>query len=127
MNDGFPGLGWFKRWAAFLEKDFDFTKHGRWLSTSIAFRVDQETVVVELDRGLVLDIREGHAETEFLISGTREQWSYLFDKGWGFIRLYRAQVLTVRGDVVRLMQNLTAIFFVVEAMKRYDLSLRAKA
>lgn len=127
-TDSFPSLGWFKRYAAFMEKDFDFTKHGRWLSTSIAFRIDQETVVVDLDRGIVLDIREGYDEdAEFLISGTSEQWSYLFDKGWGFIRLYRAQVLTVRGDIVRLMQNLTAIFFVVEAMKRYELGIRAKA
>lgn len=128
MTDAFPSLGWFKRYAAFMEKDFDFIKHGRWLTTTIAFRVDQDTMVVDLDRGLVLDIREGHDEdAEFLISGTTEQWDHLFLKGWGFIRLYRAQVLTVRGDIVRLMQNLSAIFFVVEAMKRYDLSIRAKA
>lgn len=127
MTDAFPSLGWFKRYAAFLEKDFDFTKHGRWLSTTIAFRVDQSSTVMTLDRGLVLDLKEGFEETEFLISGSRDEWSYLFDKGWGFIRLYRAQVLTVRGDVVRLMQNLTPIFFVVEAMKRYDLSLRSAA
>jgi hypothetical protein len=127
VTDAFPSLGWFKRYAAFLEKDFDFTKHGRWLTTSIAFRIDQSTVVMKLDRGIVLDLHEGFEETEFLISGTSEQWSYLFDKGWGFIRLYRAQILAVRGDIVRLMQNLSAIFFVVEAMKRYDLSVRAKA
>jgi hypothetical protein len=127
VTDSFPSLAWFKRYAAFMEKDFDFIKHGRWLTTSIAFRVDQETTVMELDRGLVLDLREGGEETEFLISGTREQWDHLFVKGWGFIRLYRAQILTVRGDIVRLMQNLSAIFFVVEAMKRYDQSIRAKA
>lgn len=126
MNS-FPSVSWFRDFAAYLEKDVDFAKHGRWLQVSIAVRVDREIVVLRLDRGLVLDVSAGHGEADFLIWGSRDQWDHLFVKKWGLVRLYRSQTLGIRGDTVRLMQNWKPIFFVVEAMKRFDEQLATQS
>jgi hypothetical protein len=115
----FPDVAWFRQFAAFLERDEDFRRHGPWLTARIAFRVDQETVVVALDRGLVLDVAPGHGEFDFLVKGTREQWAFLFDARWGLVRLYRTGTLAIRADPVRLMQNWKSLFFLVEAMKSF--------
>jgi hypothetical protein len=115
----FPALDWFRALAYFLERDEDFRKHCAWTSARIGFRCDQETVVATFDRGLVLDLASGHAECDYLISGTREQWGFLFDAGWGLVRLYRSGTLIIRADPVRLMQNWKAIFFIAEGMKHF--------
>ena len=118
----FPGPGWFRQLGGFLERDEDFRKHAAWLCARIAFRADQEMVTVSFDRGLVLEVTPGGHDFDFLISGTREQWSFLFDAGWGLVRLYRSGTLTMRGDPVRMMQNWKAIFFVTEGMKKFALA-----
>ena len=119
VKTAFPASVWFRELASFLESDEDFRKHAAWLTARIAFRCDQEAVTVFFDRGLVLDISAGGAEFDYLISGTREQWGFLFDAGWGLVRLYRSGTLTMRGDPVRMMQNWKAIFFITEGMKKF--------
>ncbi len=74
---------------------------------------------MSFDRGLVLDVAPGHREFDYLISGSRDQWRYLFEIGWGLVRLYRSGTLVIRGDPVRLMQNWKAIFFIAEGMKKF--------
>lgn len=118
-NASFPEAVWFRRLAGFLETDDDFRSHCKWLTARIAFRCDQDTVVMTFDRGLVLDIASGHSEFDFLICGTRDQWRYLLEVGWGLVRLHRSGTLTVRADPVRLMQNWKAIFFIAEGMKTF--------
>ena len=115
----FPHTDWFRSLAGFLEKDEDFRKHCAWTTARIAFRCDQDMVIVMFDRGLVLDVSAGHSDFDYLISGTREQWDFLFGAGWGLVRLYRSGTLTIRGDPVRLMQNWKAIFFITEGMKSF--------
>ncbi len=119
VKAAFPAAGWFRELASFLERDEDFRKHAAWLTARIAFRCDQEAVTVVFDRGLVLDVSAGGADFDYLISGTREQWGFLFDAGWGLVRLYRSGTLTMRGDPVRMMQNWKAIFFITEGMKKF--------
>lgn len=119
VKTAFPAAGWFSELASFLERDEDFRKHAAWLTARIAFRCDQEMVTVFFDRGLVLEITAGDREFDCLISGTREQWGFLFDAGWGLVRLYRSGTLTMRGDPVRMMQNWKAIFFITEGMKTF--------
>ena len=118
----FPELEWFTGYSAYVETDEDFRRHGRWFVASIAFRVDQEVVTVAFDRGLALKVEQGLGEHDFLISGSRAQWDYLFQKQWGLVRLYRSQTLQVRGDPVRRMKEWKPIFFIVEAMKRFEQS-----
>jgi hypothetical protein len=118
-NASFPDPGWYRRLAGFLERDDDFRAHGNWLTARIAFRTDQDMVLMTFDRGIVLDVAPGYGEFDYLISGSREQWKYLFDAGWGLVRLYRSGTLTIRGDPVRLMQNWKAIFFITEGMKKF--------
>lgn len=118
-NTPFPDSAWFRRLAGFLEQDEDFRTHCKWLTARIAFRCDQETVVMTFDRGFVLDVAAGNSESDYLISGTRDQWRYLFEIGWGLVRLHRSGTLTIRADPVRLMQNWKAIFFIAEGMKRF--------
>ncbi len=118
-NASFPEVAWFRRLAGFLEQDEDFRAHCKWLTARIAFRCDQDTVVLAFDRGLVLDVSAGNGESDFLISGTRDQWRYLFAVGWGLVRLHRSGTLTIRADPVRLMQNWKAIFFMAEGMKKF--------
>ena len=118
-NASFPDPGWFRRVAGFLERDPDFRAHSTWLTARIAFRVDQDMVVMTFDRGVVLDVAAGYGEFDYLVSGTRAQWDYLFVAGWGLVRLYRSGTLTIRGDPVRLMQNWKAIFFIAEGMKNF--------
>ena len=115
----FPSEAWFRGFGSSLEKDEDFLKHGRWLTAWIGFRVDQTMHALLFDRGLVMDVAPGYRETDFLISGTSDQWSYLFDRHWGLVRLYRSQTLSIRGDPVQLMQNWKPVFFIVEGMKRF--------
>ncbi|MDR5823641.1 hypothetical protein [Caballeronia sp. LZ043] len=115
-----PARAWFQRFAGHLEQDDDFRAHGRWLTARIAYRCDQQTVVMQIDRGIVLDVVEGYSESDYLISGTREQWNVLFEAGWGLVRLYRTGTLTVRADPVRLMQNWKALFFITEAMRHFS-------
>ena len=115
----FPAPAWFRDLAGFLERDEDFRKHAAWLTARIAFRADQDLVTVSFDRGLVLEVAAADGDFDFLISGTREQWAYLFDAGWGLVRLYRSGTLTMRGDPVRMMQNWKAIFFITEGMKAF--------
>jgi hypothetical protein len=110
---------WFQDFSSFVEKDDDFIAHGRWFTGTIGFRCDQTTVSVRFDRGFVLSVKSGYDDPEYLISGTTDQWSYLFEKKWGLVRLYRSQTLTVRADGVKLMQNWKTIFFIVESMKRF--------
>ncbi len=119
MN-AFPAEDWFHAFGAYLEGDPDFVRHGRWFAATIGFRTGQQTVTMRLDRGMVLDVRPGYEDPDYLISGSRDQWSYLFERKWGLVRLYRSQTLAVRGDPVRLMQNWKPIFFIVEAMKRFE-------
>ena len=119
VKTAFPAADWFRELASFLERDEDFRKHAAWLTARIAFRCDQETVTVFFDRGLVLEIGAGGADVDYLISGTREQWGFLFDAGWGLVRLYRSGTLMMRGDPVRMMQNWKAIFFITEGMKQF--------
>jgi hypothetical protein len=123
----FPATPWFQHLAGFLEEDADFRKHAAFLTTRIGFRADQALTTVAFDRGLVLEVKPGALDYEFLVSGTREQWDYLFERKWGLVRLYRSGILTVRGDPVRLMQNWKAIFFIVEGMKRFAESLPPNA
>lgn len=118
----FPSPEWFKGFAAFVEADEDYRKHGRWFRGTIGFRVDQETVSVDFDRCLVMAVRPGADDPDFLISGSRAQWDFLFVRLWGLVRLYRSQTLLVRGDPVRLMKEWKPIFFIVEAMKRFEQS-----
>lgn len=118
-NALFPDAAWFRRLAGFIESDEDFRAHCKWLTARIAFRCDQDTVVMAFDRGLVLDIAGGHGESDFLIAGSRDQWRYLFEVGWGLVRLHRSGTLTIRADPVRLMQNWKAIFFITEGMKKF--------
>ena len=119
VKTAFPATDWFRDLASFLECDEDFRKHAASLTARIAFRCDQEAVTVFFDRGLVLDIGVGSVDFDYLISGTREQWGFLFDAGWGLVRLYRSGTLTMRGDPVRMMQNWKAIFFITEGMKKF--------
>lgn len=116
----FPSEEWFRGFAAYLETDPDYLHHGRWFAASIGFRVDQDTVTIRFDRGMVLDVARGYADPDYLISGSTEQWSYLFEMKWGLVRLYRSQTLAIRGDPVRLMQNWKPVFFIVEALKRFE-------
>lgn len=116
----FPDFDWFKRFAAFVETDEEYLRHGRWFRGSIGFRVDQAVVTIDFDRCLALDVIDGLAKPDFLISGSREQWKRLFDDKWGLVRLYRSQTLIIRGDPVRLMKEWKPIFFIVEAMKHFD-------
>ena len=119
----FPAPAWFRELAGFLERDEDFRKHAAWLTARIAFRVDQEMVTVAFDRGLVLEVAPSQGGGyDYLISGTRAQWGYLFEAGWGLVRLYRSGALTMRGDPVRMMQNWKAIFFITEGMKAFALT-----
>jgi hypothetical protein len=115
----FPSRDWFQRLAGFLERDEDFRTHGRWLETRLALRVDQQITVMNFSRGQVLDVSEGLSPHDFMISGTQERWSVLFEAGWGLVRLYRTGILEIRGDPVRLMQNWKALFFVTEGMKHF--------
>jgi hypothetical protein len=120
----FPKVGWFDGFAGALERDEDFRKHGRWFKASIGFRVDQAIVSMTFDRCMVMDVQCGYVETDFLISGSPQQWARLFEDNWGFVRLYRSQTLAVRGDPVRLMKEWKPIFFIVEAMKSFDKSCK---
>jgi hypothetical protein len=104
-NASFPEPGWYRRLAGFLERDDDFRAHCSWLTARIGFRTDQDTVLMSFDRGLVLDVTPGFGEIDYLISGSRDQWRYLFEAGWGLVRTYRSVILTIRADPVRLMQN----------------------
>ncbi len=115
----FPDPAWFTALAGFLERDDDFRQHGAWLTARIGFRCDQQMVVMTFDRGMVLDVAPGYGESDYLVSGTRAQWDFLFEVGWGLVRLYRSGTLTIRGDPVRLMQNWKAIFFIAEGMKKF--------
>lgn len=119
----FPEPAWFRALAGFLEQDEDFRKHCAWTSARIAFRCEQQTTMLHFDRGIVLDVTPGHAESDYLISGTRAQWDFLFGAGWGLVRLYRSGTLVIRGDPVRLMQNWKAIFFITEGMKKFALAV----
>jgi hypothetical protein len=114
----FPAGAWFRHLAAFLENDADFRQHGRWLTARIALRVDRDIVVLQFDRGLVLDVAEGFAEHDLLIAGTAADWDHLFVKGWGLVRLYRSGTLQLRGDAVWIMRNWKALFFITDAMRR---------
>lgn len=118
----FADLEWFKGFAAYLEKDEDFRKHGRWFTATIGFRLDQAIVAMRFDRCMVMDVQAGYGDTDFLISGSPQQWARLFEDNWGLVRLYRSQTLAVRGDPVRLMKEWKPIFFIVEAMKGFDKS-----
>ena len=122
VKTAFPAVSWFRDLASFLERDEDFRKHAGWLTARIAFRCDQETVTAFFDRGLVLEISADGGDFDYLISGTREQWGFLFQAGWGLVRLYRSGTLTMRGDPVCMMQNWKAIFFITEGMKKFDRS-----
>jgi hypothetical protein len=119
----FPDKAWFQALAGFLEADDDFRKHAAFLTARIAFRVDQQLVTVAFDRGFVLEVVAGDQHFDYLISGTTAQWGFLFDAGWGLVRLYRSGTLTMRGDPVRMMQNWKAIFFITEGMKRFARTL----
>ncbi|MGE0797452.1 MAG: SCP2 sterol-binding domain-containing protein [Lautropia sp.] len=115
----FPSLSWFRQAAKSLENDEDFRRHGRWLRTRVALRVDQDCWVMHFDRGLVLDVQEGMDAHDFLISGTAERWDFLFRQGWGLVRLYRTGTLEIRGDAIELMKNWKAFFFIAEGLKRH--------
>lgn len=117
---GFPAPQWFRGYGAYVETDEDFRRHSCWFKASIAFRVDQSVINIFFDRGLVLKIEEGLSDPDFLISGSRAQWDYLFEKQWGLVRLYRSRTLVIRGDSIRLMKEWKPIFFIVEAMKRFE-------
>lgn len=113
----FPQLEWFRDFAARAEADEDFRKHCRWFAGTVAVRVDQTSTTIRFDRGMVLGVTEGIEQTDYLISGSTEQWDYLFEKRWALVRLYRSRTLLVRADPIRLMQNWKALFFIVECIK----------
>lgn len=113
---------WFRGCQAFLEKDEDFRRHARWFTGTIAFRRDQAATRMRFERGLVTDVAPGVGEPDFLITGTSDGWSHLFDRRWALVRLYRSQKLLIRGDAVQMMKNWKAIFFIVEGLKAFELS-----
>lgn len=115
----FPSLDWFKEAARSIEEDEEFRRHGRWLKARIAIRVDQACWVLHFDRGSILEVQEGPAPHDFLVSGSADQWACLFEHGWGLVRLYRTGVLDIQGDAVVLMQNWKAFFFFAESLKRH--------
>lgn len=114
----FPDQDWFISYAAKLEADEDFRRHGRWFAGKVGFRVERDTTTIRFDRGMILSVTPGYDEQDYLLSGSLEQWDYLFEKKWALVRLYRSRTILVRADPVRLMQNWKPLFFIVEGMKR---------
>ncbi len=115
----FPSLTWFQGAAESIVADEDFRSHGRWLRARIAFCVDELSVVMHFDRGLVSEVHEGKTPHDFLIAGTADKWDLMFSQGWGLVRMYRTGSFDIQGEPVQLMREWKAIFFIAEALKRH--------